>query len=109
MTNRKVVIITNNIDRGEICLSMMCIFVILTYVGLQLSGYQYNMGEVTYRLALQGISFFFSIIFGLLGYFYIYGDVERDFWKIALTSMFMIIVMNLRIIDNLIRYINSLI
>ena len=101
----------DDISRGYICLSASFIFILLTYIGLYMSDFYnpLNEGLVTYQYALEAISFFFSLIFGLLGCAYIYGNVEKEFYRIAIASISLIVVTNLRILFNLIEYIKSLI
>jgi hypothetical protein len=111
MRIRITVIGMNNVSRGYICLSASFIFILLTYVGLYVGDFYnpLNEGLVTYQYALEAISFFFSIIFGLLGIAYIYGDAEREFWTITVAFIIFALVTNLRMVFNLIGYINSLI
>jgi len=101
----------NKFDKGYIYLSLSCVLIIVTYIGLDVADYHnpLNIGLITYQYALQAISFFFSIIFGLVGGFYIYGDPEKEFWKISILSMGIILLINLRLIVNFVEYINSLI
>jgi hypothetical protein len=111
ITIRRIAINMNDASRGYICLSASFSFILLTYIGLYEGDFYnpLNEGLVTYQYALEAISFFFSIIFGLLGCTYIYGDAEKEFPRIAIASISLILVMNLRILINLVEYINSLI
>ena len=73
----------NNQEKGIICLIVTLLLTILTYIGLYLSGYfgehLLDYGMWTYKYLPEKYMFYGSIISGLIGYTYLYGEPEKDF------------------------------
>ena len=96
----------NNQEKGIICLIVTLLLTILTYIGLYLSGYWgehlIDYGMWTYKYLPEKYMFYGSIISGLIGYTYLYGEPEKDFNKyVALPSIILFIIMDLQAVFNL--------
>ncbi len=65
--------------------------------------------EYSFKFLPLKYMFYGAFILIQMGYFYIYGDIERDFNKIIVVSILTFIVMDLQGVFNLMEYINSLI
>lgn len=98
----------NKIEIGYCYLCLALILTILCYTGLYLGGfYSFNandFGVYNYKYLLEKYLFYFSIMSAQIGYFYIYGDIEREFWKITLSSILLFFIMDLTALFSLLSY-----
>jgi len=98
----------NNHERGYAYLIISFILCITNYILLYAIGFIYeffnNLNSIDYGFSLLAEKYMFygCIIFGLLGYTYIYGEPEKDFYRyVAIPSMILFIIMDLRGVFNL--------
>ena len=93
----------NNQEKGIICLCVCFSLIIIIYTSLRLRGY-YSFNPVVewdYRYLVEKYLFYGALISSQMGYFYIYGDIERDFNKIIVITILSIIIMDLDAIRNM--------
>jgi hypothetical protein len=90
----------NNQEKGYIYLSLSFLFMIVTEIRLYLDGFIFkffsNLVNVNYGIYYlpENILYYVSILFGLVGYTYIYGDPEKDFYKYVLLPFLIFITLN---------------
>jgi hypothetical protein len=96
------VIDTNNQKSGYIYWCISFILMIITWVSLEVRGLNsimsVNMVNANYgmKYLIENVMYYMSIVFGLLGYTYIYGEGERDFyWWVMLPFLIFVALNNL--------------
>lgn len=100
-------------EKGIICWCACLAFYIIASIGMRALGYfdtfSLNGGKFTHLYLPFKLMYYGSFITSLMGYFYIFGDIERDFNKIIIIVIAGIIIMDIRAIPNFIGYVNTFI
>lgn len=104
----------NNQEKGCICL-------IISFILIIFLGGDFYMRKIindsfmvpsaiikySFDLIVEKYIFYGIIISAQIGYFYLYGDIDRDFNNIIIMTTFLILVMDIQGIINLIGFINN--
>jgi hypothetical protein len=92
----------NNQEIGYICWCISFLLIIIAWVSLEVRGFNaiisVNIINANYgmKYLVENVMYYMSIVFGLLGYTYIYGEGERDFyWWVLLPFLIFITLNNL--------------